>query len=295
MTIRVRHLAAFFAAAALVASLPAIAHAKTAPVNLGACASYGVFSEHVISNTATSTVIGDLGLAPGGHPLPTGLIVSGKTTTDDGAPLAALRAAYADAMSRPFDATITGDLGGVTLPPGVYRGQAGSSEEDSTVGPNSFQVNGTLTLDAKGDPDATWIFQADDDLWFGRGARIDLINGARFCRVFFAVDDANLTQGSYFQGHILAAGVIRAGGADVRGQLLSSGDQAVAGDGEIYLGGTDIDNSAYTCPDTPSLPKTGYAPRETDTPWLPIAGAMATLVAASCAVRAVRRRARAAR
>jgi uncharacterized repeat protein (TIGR02543 family) len=99
-----------------------------------------------------------------------------------------------------------GELGGLTLQPGVYK-SAGST----------FQItNGDLTLDAKGDPNAVWIFQTAAGLTVGvagpAGARsVKLINGALAKNVYWYVGSAaviNAAGGGIMTGTIISpAGV----------------------------------------------------------------------------------------
>jgi uncharacterized repeat protein (TIGR02543 family) len=99
-----------------------------------------------------------------------------------------------------------GELGGLTLQPGVYK-SAGST----------FQItNGDLTLDAKGDPNAVFIFQTAAGLTVGvagpAGARsVKLINGALAKNVYWYVGSAaviNAAGGGVMTGTIIStAGV----------------------------------------------------------------------------------------
>ncbi len=96
-----------------------------------------------------------------------------------------------------------GELGGLTLQPGVYKSAGGA-----------FKItNGDLTLDAKGDPNAVWIFQAPTSLTVGiagpTGARnVMLINGATANNVFWYVGSAatiNGAGGGIMTGNIIAS------------------------------------------------------------------------------------------
>jgi hypothetical protein len=99
-----------------------------------------------------------------------------------------------------------GELGGLTLAPGVYKSASGS-----------FNItNGNLTLDAQGDPNAVWIFQCASGLTVGiagpTGAKsVVLINGALPKNVFWYVGSAatiNAAGGGVMVGTIIAnAGV----------------------------------------------------------------------------------------
>jgi hypothetical protein len=258
----------------------------TGPVPLGTSASYAVIGYRVI-NIGTTNVTGDLGsLMPpqsgvadaiAGAVLPfdpgsIGINLIG-TYYPDGSALttayADLDLAYHNAMARSNTATITVDPSGTTLYPGVYL--------DDPSNPKSIDIDGVLTLDAKGDPDGVFVFQSGSDLNLGPNARIVLVNGARFCRVFWAVGGANLGAGSHLEGHVLTEGAITAGlGATVNGQLLTFGEEYVR------LNSNTIVNAICT----PRLPRTGYAPAPPSLPWqVPFA-----LFAAGCAALLIARR-----
>lgn len=84
-----------------------------------------------------------------------------------------------------------GELGGLTLAPGVYKSASGT-----------FKIsNGNLTLDAKGDPNAVWVFQTASGLTVGiagpTGAKsVILINGAQPKNVFWHVGSAATINGA---------------------------------------------------------------------------------------------------
>jgi hypothetical protein len=86
------------------------------------------------------------------------------------------------------------ELGGSTLPPGVYCFAAGA------------QITGTLTLDAQGNPNAQWIFRIPSTLTTADAASIVLSNGALACNIFFVVgSSATLGGTNDFNGNILAS------------------------------------------------------------------------------------------
>jgi hypothetical protein len=94
-----------------------------------------------------------------------------------------------------------GQLGGLTLPPAIYRAALGS-----------FLITGTdLTLDAQGDANAVWVFQMASTLTVGGpGAprQVILINGARAKNVFWQVGSAatiNPAGGGTMVGTIIAS------------------------------------------------------------------------------------------
>ncbi len=95
------------------------------------------------------------------------------------------------------DLTGTG-LGGLTLGPGVYNFSS------------SADLTGTLTLDAKGDPNALFVFLIGSTLDTAAGSLQDFssvvtINDANCCNVYWQVGSA-ATIGTYtaFQGTIIA-------------------------------------------------------------------------------------------
>ena len=93
-----------------------------------------------------------------------------------------------DAAGRTPVTTISTELGRQTLTPGVY------DSADGTLG-----ITGTLTLDSEGDPNRVFIFKIDSTLITAAGSNINLINGARSCRIFCQVGSfATLGANSHF-------------------------------------------------------------------------------------------------
>jgi hypothetical protein len=82
-----------------------------------------------------------------------------------------------------------GQLGGLTLAPGVYQAAAGT-----------FQITGSdLTLNGQGDSNAVWVFQMAASLTVGApGAprSVILINGAQAKNVFWRVGSAATINGA---------------------------------------------------------------------------------------------------
>jgi hypothetical protein len=125
----------------------------------------------------------------------------------------ALNTAYADVLGRVTSpVTVTTNLGGLTLPPGLYKT------------PNSFSINtGDLTLDAQGNPNAVFIFQSGSGLNVGSGRKVLLAGGAKASNVFWQVGStATLASNSIFRGNIMADQSITLGsGASVTGRALA--------------------------------------------------------------------------
>jgi len=122
-----------------------------------------------------------------------------------------LTAAYDDAAGRTPAASVAGDIGGLTLTPGVYR--SGSS----------VLLTGDLILDAQGDPNAVFIFQIGSTLTTASGSRVRLINSASPCNVYWQVgSSATIGTTTTFKGNVLALTSISAKtGATVDGRLLA--------------------------------------------------------------------------
>ena len=121
---------------------------------------------------------------------------------------------YLNALLQPVTTTVATELGGTTLTPGVYNALSGT-----------FSLNGTLTLDAQGNPNAVFIFKATTTLITGATGNVNLINQAQSANVFWQVgSSATLGAGSTIRGSILAFTSITATtGAIVDGRLLALG------------------------------------------------------------------------
>jgi hypothetical protein len=106
-----------------------------------------------------------------------------------------LTTAYNDAAGRTVGAvTVAGNLGGLTLTPGLYKST--SSLEISS---------GDLTLDAQGDANAVFIFQMASTLTTTVGRQVILSGGAKASNVFWQVgSSATLGTTSVFKGTIMA-------------------------------------------------------------------------------------------
>jgi hypothetical protein len=193
------------------------ATAATATVDLGAASSFAVLAGAGITITGPTTITGDVGTFP--TPAITGLenlTLHGVNHAGDAVTQNAknnLVIAYDAAATRPFDIMYGAgfDLVGLTLTSGVYH--------DST----SLFLSGTLTLDARGNPDAVWIFQAGTTLITASDSTVALIGGAQSCNVFWQVgSSATLGTGADFVGNILALESITLNtGASVDGRVFA--------------------------------------------------------------------------
>jgi uncharacterized repeat protein (TIGR01451 family) len=174
------------------------ASAATGSVPLGTAANFAVLAGSTVTSTGPTIINGDLGLSPGtsvtGFPPAQ---VNGTIHAADSLALQAqadLTGAYDAAAARPVTATVPVELGGTTETPGTYHSAAGT-----------FGITGTLTLDAQGNPDAVFIFQAASTLITAAASNVNLINGAQASNVFWVVgSSATLGTNSALQGNVLA-------------------------------------------------------------------------------------------
>ena len=194
---------------------PNPAKALGATVQLGTARSYAVLAGTPVTNTGPSTINGDVGLSPGSAVVgfPPGTVNNGVIHAADAGALQAqadLVTAYNDAAGRATTGAVTADLAGQTLVSGVYTGGA-------------LALTGALTLDAQGDPNAVFVFQAASTLITASASSVILINGAAPCNVFWQVgSSATLGTNSMFIGTVLALTSVAAGtGATVQGRLLA--------------------------------------------------------------------------
>jgi cytoskeletal protein CcmA (bactofilin family) len=187
------------------------------PATLGGLGTFEILAGSTVTSTGATTVTGDLGVSPGisvtGFPPAT--LVGTLHVNDPTAALAqlALTTAYNDAAGRTVGAIgMAGNLGGLTLVPGIYK--SASSLEISS---------GDLTLDARGNPNAVFIFEMGSTLVTTVGRKVILAGGARAANILWQVgSSATLGVSSVFKGNILAmASITVASGASVEGRLLA--------------------------------------------------------------------------
>jgi Ice-binding-like/HD domain len=195
---------------------PVVAVAVTRRVSLGTAANFAVLAGSTITNTGVTAITGSVGLSPG--TAVTGFLAGLlDVTVHKGNAVASvaktdLADAYDDAAARPTTDTIPVELGGTTQTPGVYDSPAGT-----------FGITGTVTLDAKGDPDAVFIFKAASTLITASGSRVKLVNGAQAANVFWQVgSSATLGTNSVLRGNVLAlASITVTTGTTVDGRMLA--------------------------------------------------------------------------
>jgi hypothetical protein len=186
-----------------------------APLQLGDGAAFAVLGASTVTSAGVSTVTGDLGVSPGTAVtgFPPGILVGSMHAGDGPAARAHadLATAYGDGAGRSPAVPEAGPLDGLTLGPGVYATGAGMS------------LAGTLKLDAGGNTNAVFIFQAGSTLITAADSKVVLVGGAQACNVFWQVgSSATLGATSLLSGSILASASISMGdGVTVNGRALA--------------------------------------------------------------------------
>ena len=201
-----------FAALAAFTS-PAIAQ------SLGSAETFAALGASTLTNTGTSHISGDVGVAPGTAitGFPPGIVMNGALHAGDAvatqahADFATAYTAFAGLASPPANNLSGTDLGGKTLTPGVYRYNT------------SANSGGQLTFDAQNDPTARFVVQIGTTLITSSNSSVLLINGADARNIYFQVgSSATLGSGSIFVGNILAyAAITTVSGTSVTGRLLA--------------------------------------------------------------------------
>lgn len=239
---------------------PASSNAAGPTITQGTTTTFGVLAATTITNTGPTTISGtaggDIGLAPGSaFTGSTTVTASGVQHLADTAATTAqtdLVTAFNDISAPTPTVLASPELASHVITPGTY-----------STGAGTFANSGALTLDAQGDANAVFIFQAATTLITSAGSTMTLVNGAQACHVYWKVgSSATLGANSTFVGHVYALTSITANtGATIQGQLL-------ARTGAVNLNANTITNSAcVTATPTPTPTATATpTPTATATP-----------------------------
>lgn len=204
------------------------------PVTLGTAGNFVILAKSGISNVPTSAVTGDIGVSPIAATAITGfsliLDASGTFSTSSqvtGHVYAAnytaptpvmlttavgdMQTAFIDAAGRTTPDFLNlgaGNLGGLTLAPGLYKWTTGV-----TI-PTDVTLNGG--------PDDVWILQIPGVLSVASGVTVHLTGGALAENVFWETVSATLNATSHFEGILLSStGITVKTSATVNGRLLA--------------------------------------------------------------------------
>jgi len=203
-------------------------------VGMGTAGNYAVLGAEKVTNTGSTILRGSLGLWPGtdvpGFPpglvLPPGVKDITNAAAQQGQ--SDLIIAYDDAAGRPLATELSpADIGNRTVKAGVYSGLAKAP----------LGLSGTLTLDGENNASSVFIFQTDSTLITAPSSRVELINGALECNVFWQVgSSATLDVNSTFVGTILAlTSVTVNSNVVVHGRALARGGSVTLDDDSFTL------------------------------------------------------------
>ena len=203
-------------------------------VNLGTAGNFVILAKSAISTVPTSAVTGDLGISPAAASFITGFAliadatnvfststqVTGKVYAADYAPptpsnlttaVSDMQFAFTDAAGRAPSITElgSGNIGGMTLAPGVYKWGTG------VLIPTNVTLAGSAT--------DVWIFQIAQGLTVASAAKTILTGGAVPQNVFWQVSGAvDLGTTSHLEGVVLSKTAIALkAGASVNGRLMA--------------------------------------------------------------------------
>lgn len=200
-----------------------------APVSLGTAGTFAILTKTGITDVYASSITGDVGTSPitGAALLLRCNEVSGKVYTVNAAgPLPCaitdptlltaaigdMGFAYTDAAGRSlpdFTELGAGEIGGLTLVPGLYKWGSGLS------------ISTDVTL--SGGPNDVWIFQIASTLKQASATRITLAGGAQAKNIFWQAGGVvAIGTTAHFEGVLLAKTLIAVKtGASVNGRLMA--------------------------------------------------------------------------
>ena len=207
--------------------------APTMPIDLGSCADFAIQagSEATFDGVVNTVSHGNVGISPGTSITGSYQVIDGSVEINTGisSQCAADRITAYNAAAAAVCPTshIGNELSGRTLTPGVY----------CTDGGRMTLTAGSVTLDAKGDSNAVWIFQTPSSLLTGDNTTFVLLNGATAKNVFWKVgSSATLGLSSTFVGTILAyASTSVEKGVAITGRILSGAAVTFASNDAITL------------------------------------------------------------
>jgi len=217
----------------MLGAWPVRAIAATEP-RLGTAVNFAILAASTITSTGNTVINGNLGLSPGSSVtgFPPGVITGTQHIGDAPAVQAKsdLATAYGDAAGAPSTSNLTGqDLGGMTLPSGVYTFNS------------SAQLTGILTLTGTG----VFIFQIGSTLTTATSAQVVVAAGAQPCAVYWQVgSSATLGTGTQFQGNLMALASI----------TMNSGATIVTGRAMAQTAAVTLIDNTITTPTVPCVP-----------------------------------------
>ena len=204
-------------------------------VNFGSAGNFATLAGSTVTSVGPTVLNGDLGVSPGTavSGFPPGMVNGAIHAGDNTAAQAKvdLLAAYNDSASRQNPIVLPGNLGGLTLTPGLYKNATSS-------GINGTGPQAILTLDAQGDANAVFVFQMGSTLITTVGTQVVLSGGAKAANIYWQVgSSATLGTNSIFKGNVLAdQSITVTTGATLEGRVLTR------------VGGVTLDSNTITSP-----------------------------------------------
>ena len=217
------------------ATVNIVAGSTLAPVLLGSAINYVILAKSAISTVPTSAITGNLGLSPAAATFITGFSltlpaggafstsaqVTGNIYASDYAvptpsnlttAVGDMETAYIDAAGRPtpdFSELNTGNIGGLTLPAGLYKWS------NTVTIPSDVTLNGNAT--------DVWIFQIAGGITQASATRVKLTGGALAKNVFWQVFGVvAIGTTAHMEGILLSkTSITLSTGASANGRLLA--------------------------------------------------------------------------
>lgn len=188
------------------------------PIQLAGVNNFAVIAGSSVTSTGATVITGDLGLSPGTSigGFPPGILNGTLHINDANANQAKLDlvTAFNDAAGRvaPDMVTLSGNIGGLTLTPGLYK-------STSSLAISS----GDVTFNALGDANAVFIIQIASSFTTTPGRKVILSGGAQASNIFWQVSSsASFGTTSVMKGTVIALESITFDtGATLQGRALA--------------------------------------------------------------------------
>ena len=210
-------------------------HAAQSAVNLRTAGNFVILAKSGISTTGATSIVGNIGVSPSAATFITGFgltqdssnqfsassLLNGKIYASNYAPptpavmttaIGDMETAYSDAAGRTlpdYTELGAGNIGGMTLAPGLYKWGTGV-----TI-PTDVTLSGSST--------DVWVFQIAQTLDISNGKKVILSGGAQAKNIFWQVaGQATLGTTSDFKGIILGqTAIVLNTGATLNGRALA--------------------------------------------------------------------------
>jgi Ice-binding-like len=196
--------------------------------SVGTAKSFAVLAYSAVTAANISKLIGEIGVSAGAVSTITGFDAPGdiKYGADSLAPnnqrtlLAqqAVTALVANIDPRPCTADYTSVVGGLTGDITLYPGVTCMNSFSDDV-----LLNGHVTLDAKGDPNAFFVIRGNLTLTVADAAQVVLANGAEACGVFWRISKkVTIGKAVQFYGTVIAGSAVTVtSGSKLTGRALA--------------------------------------------------------------------------